>query len=116
MPTFWSRRRTLLIGKAEEDYNIFLVENAVGSPIIPAQEDFVLPNKIKSVLGFGGMLPTGNMFAVILFSKVRITKDTADMFRCIALATNLAVMRFDDQPKPLVRKRKAVGRPSEQTK
>lgn len=105
----------LLIGKAEEDYNIFLVQNAVASPIIPAQDQFVIPNQIKSVLGFGGMLPTGNMFAVILFAKVRISKDTADMFRCIALATNLATMRFDEQPKPVLRKRKLANRHSEQT-
>jgi hypothetical protein len=88
----------LFIGRAEEDYNIFLVPDAVGSAIIPAQDEFVIPNKIRSVLGYGGMMPAGDMFAVILFSKVKILRDTADMFRCIALATNLAVMRFDAEP------------------
>ncbi|CAN5451959.1 hypothetical protein BH10CYA1_BH10CYA1_26720 [soil metagenome] len=90
--------KDLFIGKSEEDYNIFLVPDAVGSAIISAQDEFVVPNKIRSVLGYGGMMTTGDMFAVILFSKLKIRRDTADMFRCIALATNLAVMRFDVEP------------------
>jgi hypothetical protein len=88
----------LLIGSSEEDYNIFLVPDAAGSPYIPAQTTFVIPHKIKSVLGFGGLLPSGDLFAVILFSKVKISKETADMFKTIALASNLALMRFDSYP------------------
>ena len=42
---------------------------AAGSPYIPAQEDFVQPVGIRSVLGFGGMLPGGDIFVVILFSR-----------------------------------------------
>jgi hypothetical protein len=103
----------LLIGKSEEDYNIFLVADAVGSAIIPAQNEFVIPNQIKSVLGFGGMMPSGNMFAVILFSKARISRDTADMFRCISLATSLAAMHFDSIPKPVLRKQRLTERTKE---
>jgi hypothetical protein len=103
----------LLIGKSEEDYNIFLVPDAVGSAIIPAQDEFVIPNQIRSVLGFGGMMPSGNMFAVILFSKARINRDTADMFRCISLATSLATMRFDVIPKPVLRKPRLTERTKE---
>jgi hypothetical protein len=88
----------ILIGSSEEDYNIFLIKDAVGSPYIPAQENFVTPHKIKSAMGFGGLLPSGNLFAIVLFSKTKIVRETADMFRCIALAANLALLRFDDQP------------------
>lgn len=86
---------SLFIGKSEEDYNIFLVAQAEGSQVIPAQTSFVQPHQIKSVLGFGGMLPSGNLFATILFSKVVIRRDVADMFRCIALASTLSMMKFD---------------------
>ena len=44
----------------QRTYNVFFVENAVGSPYIPAQDQFVLPYRIRSVLGFGGLLPSGN--------------------------------------------------------
>ncbi len=106
--------KDLFIGNSEEDYNIFLVPDAVGSAVIPAQTEFVIPHKIRSVLGFGGMMHTGDMFAVILFSKVKIRRSTADMFRCIALATNLAVMRFAEKPKPSqAHKKLRLVKPSE---
>jgi len=84
----------ILIGNSEEDYNIFYIPEALGSPIIPAQKEFVEAYNIRSVLGFGSMLPSGDLFAVIIFSKVKISREVAEMFRCLALAANLALMRF----------------------
>ena len=46
----------LLLQADERAYGVFHVADAVGSPFIPAQEDFVLKFGIKSVLGFGGLL------------------------------------------------------------
>ena len=57
---------------AGKKHGVFYVENAEGSPYIPAQEDFVKRFGIRSVLGFGGMLATGDLFAVILFSTVHV--------------------------------------------
>jgi hypothetical protein len=88
----------ILIGRSEEDYNIFHIPDAVGSAYIPAQEGFVIPHGVKSVIGFGGKMTSGNIFAVVLFSKVKISEDITQMFRCLALATNLAAMRFDEAP------------------
>ncbi|HJU67397.1 MAG TPA: hypothetical protein VJ650_04045 [Gemmatimonadaceae bacterium] len=65
-------------------YNIFYVENAQGSPYIPAQADFVVPYGIRSVIGFGGIL-RGEMFAVVIFSRVAIPPAVANRFRNIAL-------------------------------
>jgi hypothetical protein len=65
-------------------YNIFYVEQALGSPYIPAQTEFVAPFGIQSVLGFGGML-RGEMFAVVMFSRVAIPPGVANRFRNIAL-------------------------------
>lgn len=65
-------------------YNIFYVENAAGSPHIPAQTDFVTPYGIRSVVGFGGML-RGELFAVIMFSRVPVPQTAAGRFRNIAL-------------------------------
>lgn len=76
-------------------YGIFHVEQAVGSPYIPAQEEFVIQHGISSVLGFGGSLPTGDLFAVILFSRVRVPRESADRFRNIALDVKTAVFSLD---------------------
>jgi hypothetical protein len=78
----------------QQSYNVFYVQDALGSPYVPAQQNFVVPHKIKSVLGFGGMFPGGDLFAVILFSKVNIPKETADLFSTLALGIKLAMLPF----------------------
>ena len=76
---------TTVVPDAEgRTYNIFHVENAPGSPYIPAQADFVAPFGIRSVVGFGGIL-RGEMFAVVIFSRVTIPPVVANRFRNIAL-------------------------------
>lgn len=86
----------VLIDRAERDYNVFHVQMAEGSPHIPAQDDFVVPYGIRSVLGFGGVLPSGELFAVIMFSRVDIPQETADLFRSVALSVELAVLPFPE--------------------
>jgi hypothetical protein len=70
---------------AGKTYGVFHVPEAAGSPYIPAQKDFVLKFGIRSVVGFGGSVPSGDLFAVILFARVPISSETADRFRNLAL-------------------------------
>lgn len=86
---------TLITKVPHKAFNVFHVEKAVGSPHIPAQQQFVIPYKVKSVLGFGGMLPSGNLFAVILFSKVPISVETANRFRWISAYVRVAIESFE---------------------
>jgi len=81
---------------AGKRHGVFHVEHALGSPYIPAQEEFVVRHGIKSVLGFGGMLHTGDLFAVILFATVQVPASTADRFRSLALDVKSAFSRFSD--------------------
>src|SRR5262249_18410423 len=46
----------LLLDLSLRSYNVFHVEHAEDSPFIPAQEDFVVAENIRSVVGFGGVL------------------------------------------------------------
>ena len=82
-----------LMGKT---YGVFYVAEAKGSRFIPAQEDFVIRYGIRSVLGFGGSLPTGDLFAIILFSKVAIPESSADRFRTVALDVKSGFFRFKE--------------------
>ncbi|NUO09409.1 MAG: hypothetical protein HUU08_12150 [Candidatus Brocadia sp.] len=75
-------------------FNVFHVPDALGSPHIPAQDEFVIPFGIKSALGFGSMLPTGNLFTVVIFSKTRVPRNTAEMFRYLALNARMAILPF----------------------
>ncbi|HUQ48745.1 MAG TPA: hypothetical protein VM053_10980 [Gemmatimonadaceae bacterium] len=70
---------------AGKSYNVFHVEQALGSPYIPAQETFVKRYGIRSVLGFGGLVGGGDFFAVIMFSRGPIPATSAVRFRNIAL-------------------------------
>jgi hypothetical protein len=82
---------------AGKRHGVFHVENAVGSPYIPAQQEFVQRYGIKSVLGFGGMLPNGDLFAVILFANVPVSPASADRFRTLALDVKSGFSRFADR-------------------
>lgn len=84
----------LLVKLEQKTYNVFHVSEAVGSSFIPAQKEFVIPFGIKSVLGFGGMLPSGDLFVIIMFSKVRISHETAELFKTIALSVKIALLPF----------------------
>ncbi|MBD1848075.1 hypothetical protein H6F89_32885 [Cyanobacteria bacterium FACHB-63] len=87
----------LLLNLQERTYNVFYIPEAKGSIHIPAQEEFIHPFEIKSVLGFGGILPSGNLIAVILFSKMSIQRDIAELFKLLALNVKMAVLPFDQQ-------------------
>lgn len=84
---------TLIQELEGKTYNVFHVERAQGSPYIPAQADFVIQYGVESVLGFGG-LGGDELFAIILFSKVRVSPESAERFRNIALDVKSALLGF----------------------
>ena len=93
--TFLKPGCNLLVDQEEHRYNVFHVAEAVGSPYIPFQQEFVLPYRIQSVLGFGSLLPSGEIFAVILFSTVTIPREVADRFQTLALCAKIALLPFE---------------------
>jgi hypothetical protein len=88
----------LMMDAEQRTYNVFYVPEARGSPYIPAQTDFVVPVGIRSVLGFGGLLPPADLFVVILFSKVPIPRQTSELFKPLALSAKVAVLPFAAGP------------------
>jgi hypothetical protein len=78
---------------AGKTYGVFYVREATGSPYIPAQ-DFVRRYGIRSVIGFGGVLPSGDLFAAILFCRVSVTSAAADRFRTLALDLKSCFLRY----------------------
>lgn len=78
--------------EVQKTCNVFHVGQALGSPYVPAQAQFVEKYGIESVLGFGGVLPGGDFFAIILFSKVKIPPAACELFKTLALAARVAVL------------------------
>lgn len=94
--SFVEPRPDLMMYTTQHTYNVFYVPEALGSRVIPAQKEFVIPYGIRSVLGFGGLLPTADLFAVILFSKARVSREAAALFRTLSLSVKLAVLPFSE--------------------
>lgn len=85
----------ILVDLAQTTYNVFYIPEAVGSQYVVAQQEFVIPFNVRSVLGCGGILPSGNLFAIIIFPKVHFPRETADLFKTVALSVKTAVLPFD---------------------
>jgi hypothetical protein len=88
---------SLLAGLSRQAFNVFHVAEALGSPNIPAQREFVVPEGIRSCLGFGGTLPHGDLFAVIMFSRMPISANSASMFKSLSLSVRLALLPFESK-------------------
>ena len=83
---------SLVLDPEQRTYNVFHVPSALDSPYMPQQAAFVKPYGIRSVVGVGSTLPPDDIFAVILFSKVAISRETAEIFRPLALSMKVAVL------------------------
>ena len=81
---------------AGKTYGIFHVEDARGSPTIPVQDEFVGKHGIRSVVGFGGSLGSGDLFAVIFFARVPVSASSADRFRATALDVKTSFFLYSD--------------------
>jgi len=89
-----SDRCELLLEAPGGAFNIFYVAEARDSPYVPVQQEFVLPFGIRSVLGFGAILAPQEFFVVVLFTKVSVTRETAELFKPLALSAKLALLPF----------------------
>lgn len=89
-----ARDQNFVVDAGQHSFNVFYVPVANGSPYIPAQSEFVVAHGVKSVLGFGGLLPSGELFATVLFSKAPIARDTAELFKTLALNAKVAMLPF----------------------
>jgi signal transduction histidine kinase len=100
----------IILEHSQRTYNVFYVQRAEGSPQVVDQEEFVRPFGIRSAIGFGGALPSGETFAVVAFSRVEIPPQVAELFRYLALNAKLALLPFD--PAPYLRGVKAGAPPT----
>ena len=58
-------------------FGLFHVEEALDSPFVPAQDGFVRPRGVRSVVGCGTMLPNGAVSIWIGFSRDHIPQGAA---------------------------------------
>lgn len=87
----------VLVLPEDSRYRVFHVPVAVASPLVPDQ-GFVAEHGIASAFGFGGALPTGEVYAVVVFSRVPVPQATAELFGAVALSTSVAALEMLDLP------------------
>lgn len=83
-----------LLSEDLQTFNVFHVSQALGSPFIPAQQEFVEPFGVQSVIGMGGLLPEGELFVVLVFTRVPISREVASLFGTLAESVKLALLPF----------------------
>ncbi len=91
-----NRDPELVVDLAQKTYNILHVYDARDNEYVPDQADFVIPYGIKSVLVFFSLLPSGNIFSVVIFAKVMIPREQIDYFRPLTLNVKMAILPFDN--------------------
>ncbi|MCU1624673.1 MAG: protein serine phosphatase with GAF(s) sensor(s) [Frankiales bacterium] len=87
----------LVLDPAEHRFGVFHVPDAWGSPLIPAQ-DFVREHGVRSVLGFGGVLPDGEIYTVVLFARVAVRREIAELLEALSPSITLAMTEMLDLP------------------
>ena len=97
IPTFLGLEPERFLQLEPAVLNIFHVPDAEGSPFIPEQDSLIIPYQVKSVLGFGGLLPSGSLFAVVMFLKVKIPQSTAEMFKNLAPSVKNSLSVYDEK-------------------
>lgn len=78
---------------AHRTNDVFHVEHAAGSPYLPAQ-DFVAEHGVASAVGFGGLMLSGDFFAVVLFAKVPISDSVARTLKILAQPLRIRFLPF----------------------
>lgn len=85
---------SLLLEELPREFNVFHIPKALGSPFIPGQANFVVPFGVQSAVGMGGPLPDGQLFAVVIFSRVPVSREVATFFRTLAASVRQALEPF----------------------
>jgi len=77
--------------RSRRRYDVFFVPEASTSPFIPDQV-FVAGHGVRSAVGFGGVLPSGELFAVLVFATVAVPEATAELLQSLALTVQSVVV------------------------
>jgi hypothetical protein len=99
LPSVEVVRKAPMIARLLEQFDmpieqVVAIPDAVGSPYIPAQDSFVKAYGVRSVVGIGGLLPDGELFALVLFTRVPISTEVAERFQALIPALNELLMSY----------------------
>ena len=85
------------VGATASYTKFFHVEEADGSPYIVAQDEFVKPYGIQSVIGIGSPFASGAFYMCLGFSKKSITNDEAQRFSQLSPFISTLLANYDSK-------------------
>lgn len=88
---------TIARSGAIKSYSVLHIGDAASSPLLAPQGDLVRTHSIKSVVGFGDLLPLGNAFAILLFFRATVSRQVAQLFAPLALSAKIPLLPFAGQ-------------------
>ena len=75
----------------------YFVPHALGSPYVPAQEQFVIPYGIQSLLGLGSSFTSGTAYVLLGFSCQALNEDAALRFAELAPYLSSLMATYEDR-------------------
>jgi hypothetical protein len=90
-----------VLKSAKASGGTFYIENVPESPVIPAQDQFVKPYSVKSLVGFGGVIAGADrratLYSLIGFSRVPFTEAMAKDFQSMQVFVGTALASKREQ-------------------
>ena len=75
----------------QKRFNVFFVPD-INEYNSPERQSLIQGCGVRSMLAYGAMLSPGSYFGVVLYSRIALSKDSAEMFSPLALSTKNAII------------------------
>lgn len=82
----------------EDNVGVYDVSQARSQLKVAGPKGLLGRHRVRSVLGFGALLPSGAGFVSLLFSRAAVPRPVASAFTAVALGAKLALLPFMDGP------------------
>ncbi|MBI4405880.1 MAG: GAF domain-containing protein [Deltaproteobacteria bacterium] len=87
--------RKRISGQWAGNFKVLHITNLAEIPYYQKHSKFIASLGIRSAVAFGGLLPSGKMFAFVLYLRTEIPARVSKLFEVLALNVRMALLPFD---------------------
>ena len=89
--------RRFALELATTSFNLILIPNFKDKPELFQSEARYIFQQVETLFGLGGMLPSGQLFVLLMFSKIAVHDEMIELFQPLALSLKLAFLPYTYQ-------------------